>query len=127
MVLVDTSVWVGHFKNSDKILSELLIQDLVLCHPLIIAEIACGTPPSPRASTLNDFALLSQSKVATQNEVLTMIERHELFGKGCGYVDIALLASTLITANLQLWTADKRLELLASKLEVSFDPRIQSR
>ena len=121
MVLVDTSVWVSHFKNSDIILSELLIQDLVFCHPLIIAEIACGTPPSPRANTLNDFALLSQSKVATQNEVLTMIERHELFGKGCGYVDIALLASTLITGNLQLWTFDKRLELLASKLGVSFN------
>lgn len=127
MVLVDTSVWVSHFKNSDIILSELLIQDLVLCHPLIIAEIACGTPPSPRADTLNDFALLSQSKVATQIEVLTIIERHELFGKGCGYVDIALLASTLITGNLQLWTFDKRLELLASKLGVSFDPCIQSR
>ena len=121
MVLVDTSVWVSHFKNTDIRLSELLIQDLVMCHPLIIAEIACGTPPSPRASTLNDFALLSQGKVATQNEVLTMIERHALFGKGCGYVDIALLASTLITGNLQLWTFDKRLELLASQLGVSFE------
>lgn len=121
MVLVDTSVWVNHFKNSDITLSKLLVQDLVLCHPLIIAEIACGTPPSPRTSTLDDFALLGQSKVATQNEVLTMIERHELFGKGCGYVDIALLTSTLITGNLQLWTLDKRLGLLASQLGVSFN------
>ncbi|MFT6896878.1 MAG: putative nucleic acid-binding protein [Paraglaciecola sp.] len=120
MVLVDTSVWVSHFKNTQPKLIELLNQDLVSCHPLVIAEIACGTPPNPRARTLGYLSLLNQSKVATQEEVLSTIERYNLFGRGCGYIDIALLASALITDNTKLWTLDKRLNLLAKQFDRSF-------
>jgi predicted nucleic acid-binding protein len=120
MVLVDTSVWVSHFKYKQSVLIELLGQDRVTCHPLIIAEIACGTPPNPRTRTLADLALLSQCKVAMQEEVLATIEKHHLFGRGCGYVDIALLASALITGNTKLWTLDKRLDSLAQQLGISF-------
>jgi predicted nucleic acid-binding protein len=120
MVLVDTSVWVSHFKNTQPKLIELLNQDLVSCHPLVIAEIACGTPPNPRARTLEDLSLLNQCKVATQEEVLSTIERYNLFGRGCGYIDIALLASALITDNTKLWTLDKRLNVLAKQFNRSF-------
>ncbi|MFT4941472.1 MAG: putative nucleic acid-binding protein [Paraglaciecola sp.] len=120
MVLVDTSVWVSHFKNTQPKLIELLNQDLVSCHPLVIAEIACGTPPNPRARTLGDLSLLNQCKIATQEEVLSTIERYNLFGRGCGYIDIALLASALITDSTKLWTLDKRLNLLAKQFDRSF-------
>jgi len=120
MVLVDTSVWVSHFKNTQPKLIELLNQDLVSCHPLVIAEIACGTPPNPRARTLGDLSLLNQCKIATQEEVLSIIERYNLFGRGCGYIDIALLASALITDSTKLWTLDKRLNLLAKQFDRSF-------
>jgi len=120
MILVDTSVWVSHFKNTQPKLIELLNQDLVSCHPLVIAEIACGTPPNPRARTLEDLSHLNQCKVATQQEVLSTIERYHLFGRGCGYIDIALLASALITDNTKLWTLDKRLNLLAKQFDRSF-------
>lgn len=53
MILVDTSVWVDHFKNRNEDLVRLLVSDLALIHPLIVAELACGTPPAPRAKTLN--------------------------------------------------------------------------
>ncbi len=121
MILVDTSVWVSHFKCSHTVLSELLVQDIVACHPLIVAEIACGTPPTPRNKTLADLATLNQCNIATHEEVLELIERHALFGKGCGFVDIALLSSALLTANTKLWTLDKRLALLAGQLGVSFE------
>ena len=120
MVLVDTSVWVSHFKITQAKLIELLNQDLVSCHPFVIAEIACGTPPNPRARTLGDLSLLNQCKVATQEEVLSTIERYNLFGRGCGYIDIALLASVLITDSTKLWTLDKRLNLLAKQFDRSF-------
>jgi predicted nucleic acid-binding protein len=120
MVLVDTSVWISHFKNTQPKLIELLNQDLVSCHPLVIAEIACGTPPNPRARTLEDLSLLNQCKVATLEEVLSTIERYNLSGRGCGYIDIALLASALITDNTKLWTLDKRLNLLAKQFDRSF-------
>ena len=45
-VLVDTSVWVRHFREADTYLQELLVQDSVLMHPMVHAELACGTPPA---------------------------------------------------------------------------------
>ncbi len=60
-VLVDTSVWIDHFKNSNTKLRELLNQDNVLSHPMIIGELACGTPPAPRTRTLNDIKLLKMA------------------------------------------------------------------
>ena len=51
-VLVDTSVWIDHFRNRNEALAILLSQDLVLTHPMVVGEIACGTPPAPRSQTL---------------------------------------------------------------------------
>lgn len=48
-VLVDTSVWVAHFKQRDERLVALLEAGLVVCHPHVVVEVACGTPPSRRA------------------------------------------------------------------------------
>ncbi len=56
-VLVDTSVWIDHFRNRNEALVNLLNQDLALTHPMVIGEIACGTPPAPRTQTLGDLGL----------------------------------------------------------------------
>ncbi|EAQ9807479.1 VapC toxin family PIN domain ribonuclease [Salmonella enterica subsp. enterica serovar Enteritidis] len=121
-ILVDTSVWVDHFKNRNDGLAQLLERDLVLTHPMILVEIACGTPPAPRLRTLGDLGLLPQSHQATITEVMAFIENEKLYGLGCGLVDITLLASTLITPGARLWTQDKRLEKLAKRLHVSYQP-----
>lgn len=121
-ILVDTSVWVDHFRNRNSRLIQLLGLDLVLTHPMIIAEIACGTPPAPRQRTLGDLALLPNSHQATMAEVMDFIESEKLYGGGCGLVDITLLASTMITPGATLWTLDKRLEHLAKGLNVSYQP-----
>lgn len=120
MVLVDSSVWVAHFKASNDNLVYLLKNDEVLCHPLILAEIACGTPPNPREQTLKDLSLLQTVSVATMQEVLGFIEANKLYGKGCGYIDIALLASVLISENTRLWTHDKRLQMLTLEYDKAF-------
>lgn len=121
-ILVDTSVWVDHFKNKNDELIQLLIGDLVLIHPMILAEIACGTPPAPRQQTLGDLGLLPQSHQANIAEVMAFIENEKLYGLGCGLVDITLLASTMITPGAMLWTMDKRLEMLAKRHNVSYQP-----
>jgi predicted nucleic acid-binding protein len=59
-VLVDKSVWVNHFRAAYPELIRLLESDRVLGHPLVLAEIACGTPPSLRAQTLESLALLAR-------------------------------------------------------------------
>ncbi|WP_333715593.1 PIN domain-containing protein [Pantoea eucrina] len=119
-ILVDTSVWVNHFKNPEAELQRLLNTDLVLMHPMILAEIACGTPPAPRQVTLSSLALLSQSSQASIAEVMQFIEDEKLFGLGCGLVDFTLLASALITPGARLWTVDKRLEKLALRFGINY-------
>ena len=118
-VLVDTSVWVRHFREADIHLQELLVQDSVLMHPMVHAELACGTPPAPRADTLAALAMLRPSLEASIPETLAFLEKNKLFGKGCGLVDLSLLASTLITPGALLWTADRRLAELAAQLGVA--------
>ena len=119
-VLVDTSVWVAHFRDANAALMALIERDCVLGHPMVLAEIACGTPPSPRARTLGDMALLGQAHSASLTEVMAFIEREKLYGLGCGFVDIALLASACITPAATLWTLDKKLADLARRFEVEF-------
>ncbi|ASK34842.1 type II toxin-antitoxin system VapC family toxin [Alloalcanivorax mobilis] len=120
-VLVDTSVWVSHFKETNPVLSARLLRDEVLIHPFIIGEIACGIPPAPRQRTLADLFLLAHVNEATATEVMAFIDRKELYGRGCGWVDISLLASTLMTPDCRLWTRDKRLAILADQFGVGLE------
>ncbi len=121
-VLVDTSLWVDHFRRPNAVLAELLALDQVLTHPLVVGELACGTPPEPRLRTLGDMALLLPADQAAPGEVRDFIEREVLFGLGCGLIDLTLLASTLLTPSAQLWTLDKRLASLAARFGVGFAP-----
>ncbi len=105
----------------------MLAADLALCHPLIVIELACGTPPAPRERTIADLAELQQAVVATTDEILSLIEKERLHDSGCGAIDIALLASTLLTPGAVLWTLDRKLDTLASRLDVAFDADIRRR
>lgn len=124
-VLVDTSVWVNHFKQGNTTLARLIEADRVLMHPMILAEIACGTPPAPRKQTLADLSLLQLSNQASLKEVMAFIEKEKLYGLGCGLVDLMLLASTLITPGTLLWTLDKRLDALAQGFRIAYLPQHQ--
>ena len=119
-MLVDSSVWVAHFRKSNGLLQSLLATDQVLSHPLILLELACGTPPAPRERTLGDLKKLQQSVVATTDETLELIEREQLQDLGCGAVDVSLLASVLLTPDTLLWTVDKNLDALSTRMGVAF-------
>ncbi len=119
-VLVDTSVWVQHFQRNNAALGVLLASDVVIIHPLVLLEIACGTPPAPRKKILADLSLLQSAQQASMHEVSELIEREALYGQGCGAVDLLLLTSTMITANAEFWTLDKRLAALATRFQVGF-------
>lgn len=118
-VLIDTSVWVDHFRHSNAALVDLVVMDQALMHPMVVTELACVTPPAPRERTLADIALLQAANQAGLDEVIAMIERDKLFGLGCGLVDLVLLASTRITPGATLWTLDKRLAGLAHRFGVA--------
>jgi len=121
-VLVDTSLWVGHFRRANPVLQSLLAADQVLCHPLIVHELACGTPPAPRERALGDLKMLRQAVVATTEETLALVEKEQLYDSGCGAIDVALLASVLLTPDAGLWTTDKSLDALALRLGIACKP-----
>ena len=124
-VLVDTSVWVGHFKQKNQHLVALLEDGVVVCHPYVVAEIACGTPFNRRA-IISLLAELESAPVATQTELLAMVESQRLYGRGCGLVDMSLLASALLSNRALLWTMDKRFEQVASELNMAYRPTLHS-
>ncbi|MDO4232312.1 MAG: type II toxin-antitoxin system VapC family toxin [Lautropia sp.] len=119
-VLVDSSVWIAHFRFSNAVLSDLLNLDSVLMHPMVLAELACGTPPKPRESILKYLGNLQPAEQVSLTELMAFIERHKLFGLGCGVIDLLLLASALITPDTRLWTLDKRLANLATRFNIGF-------
>jgi predicted nucleic acid-binding protein len=119
-VLIDTSVWVDHFRNRNDGLIALITTDRALAHPMVLAELACGTPPAPRAQTLRDIGLLRSAYQASLTEVTAFIERESLFGPGCDLVDMVLLASTLMTPGAKLWTLDRRLAELAGGFGIAY-------
>jgi predicted nucleic acid-binding protein len=119
-VLIDTSVWVDHFRRANTRLVQLVTSDQALTHPVVLVELACGTPPGPRLQTLHDIGLLQHAKHATWTEVMQLIEARQFYGRGCGSSDLTLLASTLMTPGASLWTLDKRLALLAGELDIAY-------
>jgi len=121
MVLVDTSVWVAHFREGMPGLEHLLNEGEVIIHPFIIGELACGGIKN-RKEILSLLHSLPISLVIELDEYLTFIESQRLIGKGIGFVDIHLLASALLESNF-LWTRDKNLKSMAQKLKLSFTPR----
>jgi predicted nucleic acid-binding protein len=120
LVLADTSVWISHFRKPNDILQTLLSTDEVLCHPMVLIEIACGTPPAPRERTLRDLRQLRSATVANTEETLALIRREQLQDSGCGAVDLLLLASVLLTSDAVLWTLDRNLGALAGRFAISF-------
>lgn len=114
MRLADTSVWIDHFRKSDQLLQQTIENDLLLCHPVIIGELALGSLKS-RSSVLSFLASQKMVQVATHDEIMTMIDTHRLYSMGIGYTDASLLASALIDDRAELWTRDKRLQEAAKK------------
>ncbi len=119
-ILIDTSIWIDHFRNDNKHLKGLLINSYpILCHEYIIGELACGNIKN-RDGILKLLSSLPKAPIVSFNEYLYFIEKQKLYGLGVGFVDIHLLASALII-NAKIWTLDKRLKKIATILQINYD------
>lgn len=118
MILADTSVWIDHFRTGVAALSRALDDGEVLMHPFVLGELACGNFRN-RDEALALLDELPRAREATHEEVVVMIERRRLMGRGIGYVDAHLLAATAITPEARLWTHDRRLSRVADELKLS--------
>ena len=119
-ILVDTSVWIDHFRSSEPRLVEILNRGEVLGHAFVIGELACGSLGN-RQEILGLLHNLPSAPRASDKEVLLLIENCALMGRGIGYIDAHLLASILLAGNAKLWTRDRRLLRIANEMSLGFE------
>jgi hypothetical protein len=103
-------------------LADLLTKALVLVHPFVVGELACGDLRN-RARILSDLEALPSAVSATHEEVMELIEDRKLWGLGIGWVDVHLLASALLS-HCQLWTLDRKLVRAAGAARVNLYRRL---
>jgi len=117
-VLVDTSIWVNHFRSSNPHLEDLLDNTEIVCHPLVIGELACGNL-NKRKEILTLLAALPMAPEVDYQEAFEFIELNKLMGKGIGFIDVLLLASSRLAA-IPIWTNDSKLKEAAHRLNISY-------
>ena len=120
MILADSSVWVDHFRRANASLAAMLEGKVLLCHPFVVGELACGDL-QPRHLTIQRLQMLPQAPMMQQDEVLMLIDRHRLMASGIGWIDAHVLGSALL-AGAKLWTLDTPLARAAAKLSVLARP-----
>jgi predicted nucleic acid-binding protein len=119
-MLVDTSVWIEHFRRSHPALVAALEQGEVQCHEFILGELACGTL-SRREEILDLMQTLPRIAPVAHGEAMALVAERRLWGRGIGWVDVNLLAATLVSG-ARLWTLDRRLRKVAHDLGVAWEP-----
>ncbi len=118
MIIVDSSIWIDHFRSGDAELTDLLGREQVLIHPFVVGELALGNFRK-RTIVLELLFDLPKAIAASDDEALEFIENNKLYGLGIGYVDAHLLASAFLSAS-RLWTRDKKLNEAAKKLSCAY-------
>jgi predicted nucleic acid-binding protein len=118
VILVDTSVWIDHLHRPDEHLIGLLDRSAVVQHPLIIGELALGTLRD-RELFLDLLQNLPSVAAASHAEVMYLVDRERLHGRGLSLVDAHLLASALLDPGTAIWTRDKRLLAAAHTLGIA--------
>lgn len=121
MILVDTSIWVDHLRAGDDGLATALERGLVFTHPFVVGELACGRMRD-QDGVLGLLRSLPFGPVATDDEALQYIDFHQLMGRGIGFIDVHLLASTALAEGMRIWTRDRRLEEVATELGMAYTP-----
>jgi predicted nucleic acid-binding protein len=123
VILIDTSVWVDHLRSNEPDLAAALEQGVVLTHPFVMGELACGNLKN-RGELLSLLQRLPGAPVATDAEALAFIEARTLMGRGIGYVGVHLLASAVLAGDgCRLWTRDGRLAAAAAEMGLAIHER----
>lgn len=118
MILVDTSVWIDHLIKNEHHLQFLLLEGEVVCHSFVIGELVCRNLKN-RKEIIRLLHALPSSPQIDFDEYLYFVEKHKLYGKGIGFIDIHLLASAKLS-QVKLWTFDKRLKSASIELGLNY-------
>ena len=121
MVLIDSSVWVSFLQSGgEPQLVQLLGFNEVCMHDMVQGEVALGSKEQ-RGKVLALLPLLPTLLVADHSEVMRLVDKHALYGRGVGYVDAHLLTAAVLRPGTLLWTRDKRLSMAAALLGIAFE------
>ena len=121
MVLVDTSVWIRALSNRHPFLEELdrlLDREEVTGHELVYGELLIGDRGG-RKKLLATYTRFVQAATLPHQDVVAFVEGRSLHGRGIGWIDVHLLASSIVSG-LKLWTADPRLSAVANEFGVQY-------
>ena len=116
VTLVDTSVWVHHFRHGNPRMAQLLTDGEVLGHPFVVGELACGFL-TKREDVLSLLSNLPALDVADHADVLRLIDAQRLFGRGLGWIDVHLLTAAVL-AGVRIWSLDRALARAARGLGI---------
>jgi predicted nucleic acid-binding protein len=122
IVLVDTSVWIRFLSNRSPYAAELdglLSRDEVSGHDFVYGELLIGDKGG-RKQLLAGYQQMHQAPVVPHPDVVTFVRQRRLHGRGVGWIDAHLLASSLV-GRLKLWTTDPRLTTLAKELGIAYE------
>jgi len=120
MILVDTSIWLRFLGGREPYATELdrlLMENDVLAHEFVYGELLLGARGG-RTKLLTEYERMQRALTVRHDEVLSLVRSRNLHGRGVGWVDVHLLASTLIE-KARLWTADESLSRLARESGVA--------
>ena len=120
MVLVDTSAWIRALANRAPYAAELdrlLGLDEVSGHNLVYGELLIGDRGG-RRKLLAAYEKMHQASAVPHADVVAFVRNRGLHGRGIGWIDVHLLASTIV-GRLELWTADPRLSAIAGEYGVA--------
>ena len=120
-VLIDTPVWIDHLREPNPQIRALALDDRILGHPFIVAELAMGSLKD-RHETLERFDKMIMVRDVDISEVRMLVENEGLFNSGIGVVDATLLASCLVQRSTYLWTRDRRLNTVAERFGIAYQP-----
>jgi predicted nucleic acid-binding protein len=126
-ILIDTNIWINHFKARHESVIKVLRNEEILIHPLILGELHLGIFNN-RVERFKILELLTQIETLSMesNEIVfNFINKNNLYGKKIGFIDSHLLYSCL-TNKIKLWTNDKNLNLLARSFDCNWAARPQS-
>lgn len=121
LVVVDTSIWVDHFRKPNILLSPLLAEGLAALHPFVFGELALGGLPSQSEIAVK-LLTLPRPQMASPSEAAAFISWAQLTGTGIGYVDAHLLLAAKLEADGYVLTKDKKLAAQAERLGVAHTP-----
>ena len=119
MIVVDTSVWVDHFRDRETAIPELAESGSILLHSSVLGELMLGGL-SRRHPAARELRRLPPAPLASPTEVAALIEWARLANTGIGYVDAHLLASARSLPEGRLLTLDASLQAQADRLGIGY-------